>query len=622
MAATNNSSIVTTRAVRWRELGWLYALNALLTGGVCLTYLPGANTDLSGIALWSLPVASFSQGLFLNAAATLILAAVYYRVANRLVCRMASVVLYGLTQIAVAADIIIFHCFHRHFDGVIWGILTAKGVGDSINLGLWTNVAIVGLMILIMAVSFGISFWLAPKLSLFRCRPVLCLLLSFMLWERTVYAVRDLKDQSIIYWVQESVPWYQPLTIKKLCRRFGIEATVGAAMPRPRQSGNLALPKTPIGFSASGRRPNILFLFIDSARADGLQAKVMPNLWEWKSDALWLTNHFSSGHGTGEGIFGAMYGIPATYFPRAIAEMRSPPLLDALAGLGYDFRVLACANLNYPEFRQTAFVHLTNQITDEWDAPRAKRDQLMTDAFLEFLKKEKSLPDTGDRRFFGFLFYDSSHQPYCCPVERQLYPAEGDQPKINYARYYAVPSTSSELRKYYDNGLHYIDFEIGRIFEELKAEGVYDNTIIIVAGDHGEEFGECGKYGHVSDFSRFQTSPLCLVHFPGGTSGVVSRLTSHLDFVPSILAWMGATNAISDYSTGYPLDDSTTDRTFVMCCGFDVYALIKSDSVSVFNRYAGKYYDNNYVSLPSGDPRRPSGDEIVQSMRQMGAFFK
>jgi membrane-anchored protein YejM (alkaline phosphatase superfamily) len=622
MLCSPNSNAVRTAPSQWRELGWFYALNSLLTATVCLAYLPGANTDLSGVALWSLPVAALSQGLFLNSGAAVLLAAVYFLTSHCLMRRVAAAALYGLTQLALGADAVICHCFHRHFDGVIWGVLTAKGVGESINLGFWTNLAIFGLIVFILGLSCALIFWLAPKLSRFRPGWVLCLLLSCLLWERTVYAARALKDESIIYWVQETLPWYQPLTIRKLCLRLGFKIiTSKASTPRPRQTGILSLPKRPIGFSPSSRRPNILFLFSDSTRADALKANVMPNLWEWKSDALWLTNHFSSGHGTGEGIFGALYGIPATYFPRVIAEMKSPPLLDALASLGYDFRILACANLIYPPFRQTAFVHWTNQITDQWVGPKVNRDHLMTDAFIEFLKKEESLPDAANRPFFAFLFYDSAHQPYTCPVDRQLFPAEGDQPEADYAGSYALPSTANKVRKYYDNALHYIDFEMGRILRELKAQGVYDNTIIIVTGDHGEEFGECGRYGHVSDFSHWQTSPLCLVRFPGWKTGTLSRITSHLDFVPSILAWMGATNPISDYSTGCPFNEAT-DRTFVMCCGWDRYALIKSNSVTVFDRYIGKYFDNDYKSMPGSDPRRPSAEDIVQSMQQMGAFFK
>src|ERR1035438_9882624 len=98
------------RPVRWRELAWLCAVNSALTAiGLALAYLPSAKEGLTGIALWSVPSALISQGFFINSAATLIIAAFYGWMPNRVVCRTVAWVLYGLTQIAVVADMVVFH---------------------------------------------------------------------------------------------------------------------------------------------------------------------------------------------------------------------------------------------------------------------------------------------------------------------------------------------------------------------------------------------------------------------------------------------------------------------------------------------------------------------------------
>ena len=119
---------------------------------------------------------------------------------------------------------------------------------------------------------------------------------------------------------------------------------------------------------------------------------------------------------------------------------------------------------------------------------------------------------------------------------------------------------------------------------ELKADGLYENTIIIVAGDHGEEFGEQGYFGHGSSFNRFQTHPFCVVRFPGSKPGVCGRITSNVDFVPSILSWMGATNTAVDYSTGTVLTQDS-NRSFVLCSDSWQCALIQRGLITIYDQY-------------------------------------
>lgn len=51
-------------------------------------------------------------------------------------------------------------------------------------------------------------------------------------------------------------------------------------------------------------------------------------------------------------------------------------------------------------------------------------------------------------------------------------------------------------RELYDNELAYNDREVGELIERLKELDLYDNTIVFVTADHGEEFGEHGELRH------------------------------------------------------------------------------------------------------------------------------
>ena len=52
------------------------------------------------------------------------------------------------------------------------------------------------------------------------------------------------------------------------------------------------------------------------------------------------------------------------------------------------------------------------------------------------------------------------------------------------------------MRARYDEELLGVDRLIGQLVEELKGRDLYDDTLIVVTADHGEEFGEHGGYFH------------------------------------------------------------------------------------------------------------------------------
>src|SRR6185436_19908466 len=61
-----------------------------------------------------------------------------------------------------------------------------------------------------------------------------------------------------------------------------------------------------------------------------------------------------------------------------------------------------------------------------------------------------------------------------------------------------------------------------------------------VTGDHGEEFLECGFWGHTSNFSPQQTEVPFLLRGPGIEAGREHRPTSHVDVPATLLEFLGA----------------------------------------------------------------------------------
>jgi arylsulfatase A-like enzyme len=87
----------------------------------------------------------------------------------------------------------------------------------------------------------------------------------------------------------------------------------------------------------------------------------------------------------------------------------------------------------------------------------------------------------------------------------------------------------------YDRGILYTDYWIGRILEELKRSGLYDETLIIVTSDHGDEFFEHGQ----SLYDELLRVPLTM-RVPGeGQGTVVSDQVGLIDVLPTVLDLLG-----------------------------------------------------------------------------------
>ena len=81
--------------------------------------------------------------------------------------------------------------------------------------------------------------------------------------------------------------------------------------------------------------------------------------------------------------------------------------------------------------------------------------------------------------------------------------------------------------------------ELGKFFAFLKAEKLWDNTIIIVTGDHGESFGEHREQGH--GFFIYDSTvrvPLIIRAPRAFPAARIERIVEHVDIVPTILAML------------------------------------------------------------------------------------
>lgn len=144
-----------------------------------------------------------------------------------------------------------------------------------------------------------------------------------------------------------------------------------------------------------------------------------------------------------------------------------------------------------------------------------------------------------DEGFFLWVHYMDAHTPYV-PAPRHL--REVADTRLSVARMLGShvrtglgwdvdERTLQTLRTLYEATIRQIDASVGRLLDTLDAEGVREETAIVVAGDHGEEFLEHGHLAHYPKLYRELIDVPLVVSHPDGDAGAVSDPVG-LDTIP------------------------------------------------------------------------------------------
>jgi arylsulfatase A-like enzyme len=115
------------------------------------------------------------------------------------------------------------------------------------------------------------------------------------------------------------------------------------------------------------------------------------------------------------------------------------------------------------------------------------------------------------------------------------------------------PADVAHLRALYDGEVLAADRQFGRFVSELKFFDLYDESLVILVGDHGEEFADHGGFDHGRTlYEELLRVPL-IVKFPRSwkLSGRVETAVSTLDLAPTILEAAGGTGGGGEGGQGF-----------------------------------------------------------------------
>ena len=120
--------------------------------------------------------------------------------------------------------------------------------------------------------------------------------------------------------------------------------------------------------------------------------------------------------------------------------------------------------------------------------------------------------------FFLFLHYFDPHQPY--------------DPPSPYLSLYADEPYAGEIA--------YVDSCIGRVVDRLRALGSYDNTLLIITGDHGQGLGQHGETSHSYYIYQSTLRVPLIIRAPRGHKGrQIAENVSLVDIMPTVLDLVG-----------------------------------------------------------------------------------
>lgn len=265
----------------------------------------------------------------------------------------------------------------------------------------------------------------------------------------------------------------------------------------------------------AGDRPHVVIVVMESTRGDVLGKRVngrpvAPNL-----EALAATGSVAPAYShvgfTTESLKSLFSGQLA---PRA----GDPSLFRDLAASGYRIGVFSGQPEDFGGIAETTGMRAAADVFVDAETLRDKRafdfaaqGSLLVDEghLLGAFDRTLGAEDWRARPHFAYFNFQSPHFPYHHDgLSARLTDAPIDRGAISAAR-------GDEVRATYWNAVANADARLGEVIARLKAKGVWEDTLLIVTGDHGEDLFEHGFLGHGHVINERQFGTVLVASRPG-----------------------------------------------------------------------------------------------------------
>jgi lipoteichoic acid synthase len=326
-------------------------------------------------------------------------------------------------------------------------------------------------------------------------------------------------------------------------------------------ASNVSLVQTP-----ETEKRNVVLIHLESTRARSVtpyneELKTTPFLDELAKSSLLAEHARVVVPRSSKGSTAINCGVEPALFPGPEFEPGGIPS-PCLAGL-----------LKEQDYRTVFFQSVSNAANSYWDDDLARNfgyedfyspESMNTEGFqvtnsfgyeddIMLGPSEGWLSANGyDKPFLAQYFTGTGHYGYDCVPNRYGYEHFSEDPQLDR----------------YHNCLRMLDHFVKNLFDQYKRLGLYDNTIFVMYGDHGEGFFEHGRYMHGDNPYEEGLSIPLIIHDPQRFQNGerVKGLSSQIDILPTVVEMLGYKVENGKYP-GYSLLHSLPeDRVLMSSC--------------------------------------------------------
>jgi lipoteichoic acid synthase len=243
-------------------------------------------------------------------------------------------------------------------------------------------------------------------------------------------------------------------------------------------------------------------------------------------------------------------GVPARCLPELLEEQGYTSVWFSSATENFEDRRDLVDNFGYDDFQPVEAMNKTGFQRSNYFG---YEDDIMLQPSRHWLERHK------DRPFLATYLGVTGHHDYR-PIIRYGLKDYSDFPPLDR----------------YQNEVRYLDFFVKNVIDQYKELGLYDDTIFVIYGDHGEGFGEHDLFQHDNTIYQEGLKVPFIIHEPGRFQGGkrVGALTNQLDVAPTLIDLLGY-NVTGGRYPGRSLLAPDEDRTLFFSC-FDEYRCLAS----------------------------------------------
>ena len=342
--------------------------------------------------------------------------------------------------------------------------------------------------------------------------------------------------------------------------RLALRATGGRAFDA-RRTIRVSLPPA---FLAATRRetvpapesPHVFIYLIDTLRADaltpyGYRRQTSPRIAEFARDAVTYENAWSASSWTLPSVVSILTGVypyqhQIMQGQHVFSEDNVPSLAALLSDSGYETFGISQSYVASDQFGiDTGFQRFA--VSNQLNSYQLRSQEVRRHLLLDLLDRERP----GDP-IFAYLHTVDPHGPYAplgddrrftLEAPGQLHPSKYLGHIFTLENLDEDPREVAHMRALYDGEVLYTDRQFGRFIRMLQFLGLYDDSLIVLLSDHGEEFGEHDGFGHGRTLYEEALRVPLIVKYPrsewAGTR--IPDRVSTVDLVPTLLRSIGIT---------------------------------------------------------------------------------